>query len=106
MALHNALGEAAPVGLTREGKSVLADEVALDGANPTAVTTPFKTIDAVQVSLKGSAAPGVGTSIITYDVAGAVVNFYAWKVTGTGDTTLIASAGTETISYAIYGRYF
>ncbi len=37
----------------------------------------------------------VGTSVITANINGTSVDFYAWKVTATGDCTLIASTGTE-----------
>lgn len=99
MALQGALAEH-----DREGKEVLCGEMDLDGSNPTPITTGFATIDAVEVQLKGSSAPGTGTSLLTYDVSGNVVNVYAWKPTGSGDTTLVASTGTETFSYTIIGR--
>jgi predicted RecA/RadA family phage recombinase len=82
---------------------VLSAELALDGSNPTPIVTGLTTIDSVQLTLKKNSAPGVGTSSLTYDVSGGTVNVYAWKVTATGDTTLIASTGTETFSYTIRG---
>ena len=82
---------------------VFAGEVALDGSNPTPVVTPFKTITGAVVALKGTAAPGVGTSILTWDSSGGTLNIYAWKVTTSADTTLIASAGTETVGYVVTG---
>jgi len=85
---------------------VVAGEVALDGANPTPVDVAGKlsTVVSVHVSLKNGSAPGVGTSVLTYDIDGTTVNVYAWKVTASGDATLIASTGTETISYQIIGH--
>ena len=82
---------------------LFSGEVALDGSNPTPVATPFKTITGAAVALKGTAAPGVGTSILTWDNSGGTLNIYAWKVTGTTDATLIASAGTETVGYVVTG---
>ncbi len=77
--------------------------VALDASNPTTVTTTLSTITACGVNLQGSAAPGLGTSIVTSLKANldeaSTVAIYAWKVTGAGDTTLIASTGTETVDW-------
>lgn len=93
----NAVGE-----YDRQGKEVVTGSVALDGTNPTPVATGFATIDDVQVSIKGTSAPT--TTVVTWDASGSTVNLYGWKVTGTADTTLIASDGTETVSYTIIGR--
>lgn len=78
-------------------------EIALDGSNPTTVATGLTAITAADLTLKGSAAPGVGTSILTYTTSGGTLSIYAWKVTGAGDTTLIASTGTETVGYRATG---
>jgi hypothetical protein len=84
---------------------VARGETALDGGNPTPVATGLATVIAFVAMLKGSAAPGVGTSVLTSDIAGAAgnVNVYAWKVTGAGDTTLIASTGTESFYWVAIG---
>lgn len=95
----NAVGE-----YNREGKEILTGTVALDGSNPTPVTTGFATIDHVDIQLTGSSAPGVSTTTFSWEAVGNVVNIYAWKPTGSGNATLIASDGTETVSYCIYGR--
>lgn len=71
--------------------------IALDGSNPTPWATGLTTIVACGGSLSGTAAPGVGTSVLTFDISTATVNIYAWKVTATGDCTLVASTGTETV---------
>lgn len=84
------------------GKIVMG-EVALDGSNPTPVTTGLTTIVAVCVTLKGSAAPGDSTSVVTYDTSGGTLNLYGWKNTGGTDPTLVASTGTETVSYLVLG---
>ena len=99
MPLFGALGE-----LVREGKVVVTGEIALDASNPTPITTTLKSITAAAVTLKGTAAPGVGTSILTYNINGNTLDVYAWKVTSSAVTTLIASTGTETISYVIVGE--
>lgn len=85
------------------GYKVARGETALDGGNPTAVATGLATVVSFTATLKGTAAPGVGTSILTADISGATVNVYAWKVTGAGDTTLIASTGTESFYWTAVG---
>ncbi len=72
-------------------------EMALDGSNPSPWATGLATIIAAGATLKSTAAPGVGTSVVTANINGTSVDFYAWKVTATGDCTLIASTGTESI---------
>lgn len=88
-------------------EAVYTGEVALDGSNPTPVVTPFNTVTSVALTLGGSSAPGVGTSVLTYakstDPGVKTVNIYAWKPTSNSNPTLIASAGTETVSYEITG---
>ncbi len=78
-------------------------ETALDGSNPTPVVTGLTTIIAFVCTLKGSAAPGVGTSSLTFTFTGGTASVYAWKVTATGDCTLIASTGTETFDWIAVG---
>lgn len=78
-------------------------EAALDGSNPTPIATGLTTVIAVALTLSGSAAPGVGTSELTYTISGGTVNVYGWKVTASGDATLIASTGTETFSWIAVG---
>ncbi len=79
---------------------------ALDGTNPTPVTTGLTTVVAATVSLEGTAAPGVGTSVLTIastNYATGALAVYAWKVTATGDATLIASTGTENFEWIAIG---
>lgn len=98
MSLYGALAEA-----TRRGEVVERGEATLDGANPTVVATGLKSISAVSLTLKGSAAPGLGTSLLTYDVSNGTLNVYAWKPTGAGDATLIASDGAQDFSWTVIG---
>lgn len=70
--------------------------MALDGSNPTSWATGLTTIVAAGVQLVGSSAPGVGTSVLTALINSTSLDVYAWKVTSSADTTLIASTGTET----------
>lgn len=94
------------VGGVAAGYAIARGVTALDGSNPTPVTTGLTTVVSMVVSLESASAPGVGTSILTVDEtnyatgAGAV---YAWKVTGAGDTTLIASTGTENFQWIAVG---
>lgn len=85
------------------GYKIARGETALDGSNPTPVATGLTTVIAFTATLKGTAAPGVGTSILTANISGTDVNVYAWKVTGAGDTTLIASTGTESFYWTAIG---
>lgn len=79
-------------------------DAALDGGNPTPITTGLSNVHLFGVQLVGSSAPGVGTTLLTYLIADAgTVNVYAWKVTGTGDTTLIASTGTDAFRWFAVG---
>lgn len=98
MSLYGAIAEN-----VREGKEVIAAELALDGANPTVITTPFKTIKSVSLTLKGAVAPGLGVSVLTYNVVANVVNVYAWEPTSVSNPTLVASTDTDTFAYVIVG---
>lgn len=85
------------------GSRVAGGSVALDGTNPTPIVTGLTTVTGFSATLQGSAAPGVGTIVLTHTIASGTVSVYAWKVTATGDATLIASTGTETISWTAFG---
>ena len=76
----------------------------LDGTNPTPITHGLGTCIAFTATLVKTSAPGVGTSILTANINSAVVDVYAWKVTGAGDTTLIASTGSETFYWIAVGN--
>jgi len=85
------------------GYKIARGETALGGSNPTAVTTGLATITGCSLTMKATAAPGVGTSVVTYCSSSGTMNMYGWKVTATGDATLIASTGTETIGWVCVG---
>lgn len=85
------------------GYKLARGETALDGSNPTPVATGLTTIVAVALALKKNSAPGVGTSVVTYDTTAGTLNLYGWKVTATGDATLVASTGTETVGWIAIG---
>ncbi len=85
------------------GYAIARGTTALDGSNPTPITTGLTTVTGFAATLQGSAAPGVGTSVLTHTISGGTVSVYAWKVTATGDCTLIASTGTETFSWVAVG---
>lgn len=92
-----------PVTAPSGSVKVVSGEVALDGSNPTPVATGLSTITAVVITQKKATAPGVGTSVFTYDTTAGTLNIYAWKPTSNSDPTLIASTGTETVSYVAFG---
>jgi len=94
--------ELAAVGVAA-GYKIARGETALDGSNPTSVTTGLTACVSFVATLKGSSAPGVGTSNLTAVISGGDANVYAWKVTGAGDTTLIASTGTESFYWVAVG---
>ena len=97
--------ELAAVGVAA-GYKIARGVTALDGSNPTPVTTGLATVVAATVSLEGTSAPGVGTSVLTVastNYATGALAVYAWKVTGSGDTTLIASTGTENFEWIAVG---
>lgn len=88
------------------GYKIARGTTALDGSNPTPVTTGLATVVSATVTLEGSAAPGVGTSLLTQSTANwstGALAVYAWKVTSTSDTTLVASTGTETFDWVAVG---
>ena len=67
--------------------------VTLDGSNPTPISLAnyLSAIDAAVVSVDGSVAPGVDPTTATSVISGTTVDVYAWKITGVGDATLVAS---------------
>lgn len=94
---------AAGVAGVAAGYKVARGETALDGSNPTPVATGLTSVIAFVATLKGTAAPGVSTSVLTADISGATANVYAWKVTSSGNPTLIASTGTESFYWVAVG---
>jgi hypothetical protein len=78
--------------------------VALDGSGATTVSTGLKSITAVVLTLKGSSAPGLSTSCLSWTASGGTLSIYPWEVTGAGDTTLVASNGTEDVAWIAYGE--
>ncbi len=88
------------------GYKLARGSTALDGSNPTPVVTGLATVVGATVTLEGSSAPGVGTSVLTQAQTNwgtGTLQVYAWKVTATGDCTLIASTGTETFDWIAVG---
>jgi hypothetical protein len=103
MLILPAAGRASLQGVAGVGGKIAFGATALDGSNPTPVVTGLGTITAFVAMLQGSSAPGVGTSILTVTISSGTASVYAWKVTGAGDTTLIASTGTETFQWIAAG---
>ncbi len=84
---------------------VTGGAAALDGSNPTPVVTGLTTILAFSVNLAVSAIGGSGlsTSVLTGVISSGTLNVYGWKPTGAGDTTLIATDGTDSFSWLAVG---
>lgn len=75
--------------------------VDLDGSNPTPVNLDAH-CDSVLVggvSLQATAAPGDATHAVTCNPSGATLNVYAWMPISGADPTLVASTGTEVVSF-------
>lgn len=75
---------------------VFGGQVQLDGSGATpvdvaALSGHIRTVLGATVSLEGSEAPGLDPTHVTAAASGGVLNIYAWKPTGAGDATLIAS---------------
>lgn len=94
---------AASVAGASAGLKINVGETALDGTNATPVAHGLTTCTAFVAILKGTAAPGVGTSVLTANINGANADVYAWKVTSSGNPTLIASTGTESFYWIAIG---
>lgn len=79
----------------------------LDGSNPTSVTmSPLGTIHGCALTIHGTVAPGLDPTAVSAVVAAVAgrLDIYAWKPTGAGDTTLIASTNsTRYIDYVCAG---
>lgn len=94
--------QTAPAGVAA-GYKIARGTVALDGTNPTPVATGLTSVVACTASISSTAAPGLSTSTITVGISGTTLNLYGWKPTGAGDTTLIASTGTDSIHWHCVG---
>lgn len=83
------------------GYKIARGEVTLDGTNPTPIATGLATVVACSVTDKRATSPVLDPYTFTVDYGGAVaagtVNLYAWKVTGAGDATLIASTDADDV---------
>jgi hypothetical protein len=92
---------AAPTAGVAAGYKVARGEVTLDGTNPTPIVTGLATVVACAVTDKRATAPGLDPTHFTVDYGGGVtagtVNLYAWKPTGSGDATLIASTDNDDV---------
>lgn len=85
---------------------IVAGEVALDGSGATSVAIPgITTAVAVILSQAGATTPGDSTEVLTYDfgTTEGQLDIYPWKNTNGTDPTLVASDGTQTVSYVVIG---
>lgn len=85
------------------GYKIARGTASLGGTNPTAVATGLATVVACNTNIVTNVALGLGTSNITYVISGTSIAVYGWKVTGITDNTLIASTGTDPISWQCTG---
>ena len=86
---------------------LIAGTVVLDGGNatPIALAAYFKEVKGSVVSISGSTAPGVDPTQVSSAISGTTVNVYAWKITATGDGTLIASTdNARVVNFVAWGR--
>lgn len=83
---------------------IVVDTVALDGSNPTTVTIPsMTTILGAVVSINVAAPLVLSTSTLGVTWSGNTLTIEGYKPTGAGDTTLVDSDGTQTVSYFVAG---
>lgn len=104
-AMASGLGLGAVLGVAA-GYKLARGITALDGSNPTPVTTGLATVVSANVTLEGNTAPGLNTSVLTLDAVNygsGALSVYAWKPTGAGNPTLIASTGTENFEWIAIG---
>lgn len=85
------------------GYRVARGTAVLDGSNPTFVDTGLTHVYSATVTLSGIAAPGLNTMTLTSNITGSGFDVYAWKATGAGNPTLIASTGTEGFFWTAIG---
>lgn len=71
--------------------------ITLDGTNPSSAAHGMTTVVACAISNVRATAPGLDPTQWTYNIAGANIDIYAWKPTGAGDTTLIASTDADDV---------
>ena len=85
--------------MLESGYRMLFGTVTLDGSNPTDIALSGYLVAPIFaiVQMDGSVAPAVDPSLITSNVSGTTLNIYAWKVTTTTDTTLIASTDSARV---------
>lgn len=80
--------------------------VTLDGSNPTPIdlSAYMAAVTWAQVSFEVSTAQALDPTTVTHVLSGQTVNVYAWKVTGAGDTTLVASTNSDNeVSFIAFG---
>lgn len=83
-----------------------AGSITLDGTNPSSATTGLATIVACTVTDNRATAPADELSVFTTGTAATAgqLDVYAWKATGAGTTTLIASTdNNDVVDYICIG---
>lgn len=93
-------------GKSIRGRRMIAGVVTLDGSNPTpiALASYLREVKGAVVSWRTSSAQAVDPTTVTAVVSGSTVNVYAWKVTSSGNPTLIASTdNANLVSFVAWG---
>lgn len=77
----------------------------LNASGYATVTTNLTSIVDCTLTFKGVAAPSTGgrVAIAMFTTGSAVLEITAWKVTSSGDDTLIPASATSSVSYACFG---
>lgn len=93
-------------GRSIRGQRIITGVVTLDGSNPTPIllASYLREVKGAVVSWRTASAQAVDPTTVTAAVSGTTVNVYAWKVTGSGDATLIASTNNANqVSFVAWG---
>ena len=83
-------------GRSIRGIEVVSGTVVLDGSNPTPIAFSKPVLGGI-VSFRAAAALALDPSSVSCSPSGNTLNVYAWKVTGQGDTTSIASTNNTAV---------
>ena len=88
-------------------RRVIYGEVTLDGSNPSDIDLSDYMTEVLGgvVTDKRTDTPGLDPVIFTTSPSGSTLNVYAWKPTGSGDVTLVASTDSDDVlSFVAWGN--
>ncbi len=100
--------ECAPaiLALAQKAGALATGVTVLGGTNPTTVVTGLNTVLGAVVTLQDTAAPGLDPVIFTVglNATPGSLDIYAWKFTGAGNPTLIASTNAAlSVAWMAFG---